>query len=141
MYKLSNFLENQTLTKDYFDFNLNKTSYLGLIVGPMFSGKTTALLKIYETYYSNTSIIIINHSLDDRYTNNTNKHLMYNHNLKNAPCLITNNLTNEWRNNKILKDTKIILINEGQFFEDLYDIVKDMLENKDRKSTRLNSSH
>jgi thymidine kinase len=46
-----------------------------------------------------------------------------------APCLKTNNLTDIWPKNEVLNNSDVILINEGQFFPDLYDVVLDMLKN------------
>ena len=46
--------------------------YLEIILGPMFSGKTTELIRIRNRYkHSNIKCCIINHSLDDdRYNDN-----------------------------------------------------------------------
>jgi len=121
---------------------LNQTSYLKIIVGPMFSGKTTALLKIYqECLLSNISVSIINHEMDKRY----HETLMTSHNNIQAPCIQTKYLKNVWNTNdeidlsklnnissflnyKKLFYSDVILINEAQFFPDLFEVVIDMLK-------------
>jgi thymidine kinase len=58
------------------------------------------------------------------------------------PCIQTIHLSDVWNYNKVdenysdesdnhikLRNSDVILINEGQFFEDLYDVVLDMLNN------------
>jgi thymidine kinase len=61
-----------------------------------------------------------------------------------VPCINTDNLHNLWFNNgmidlnqvidnndyKKVRNSDVLLINEGQFFPDLYDVVYDMLKNK-----------
>ena len=43
--------------------------YLEIILGPMFSGKTTKLLETYHYYHTrqNKRCIILGHKIDDRY--------------------------------------------------------------------------
>ena len=42
--------------------------YLELILGPMYSGKTTRLIEHYRAYkYIGKNIVVINYSLDTRY--------------------------------------------------------------------------
>ena len=110
---------------------MNGTGYLELIIGPMFSSKTSTLLQIYkQCKFCNISVSIINHSIDTRYHDT----MMSSHDKVMAPCIQTNKLGNVWSINdnehyEILRKSDVILINEGQFFEDLYDIVIDMLDN------------
>jgi thymidine kinase len=52
-----------------------------------------------------------------------------------APCIRANNLNDIWFNKNSndyehIRNSEVILINEGQFFTDLYDIVVDMLIHK-----------
>jgi thymidine kinase len=44
-----------------------------------------------------------------------------------APCIQCSELNHVWTEKKELTETDVILINEGQFFPDLYDVVTDML--------------
>lgn len=110
---------------------MNGTGYLELIIGPMFSSKTSTLLQIYkQCKFCNISVSIINHSIDTRYHDT----MMSSHDKVMAPCIQTNKLGNVWTNNtnehfEQLRSSDVILINEGQFFEDLYEVVIDMLDN------------
>jgi thymidine kinase len=100
----------------------------------MFSSKTSTLLEIYKKYkFCNISVIIINHTIDNRYHNT----MVSTHDKVMAPCLQTNKIGDIWNSEQnesynTLREADVILINEGQFFEDLYDIVLDML-NKNKK--------
>ena len=106
------------------------SAYLELIIGPMFSGKTTELLEIYKKCkFCNIPVSIINHNLDKRYHNT----MVSSHDKIMAPCIQTNLLTDIWINENFesyysLRNSDVILINEGQFFPDLYEIVLDMLK-------------
>jgi len=117
------------------------TSYLELFVGPMFSGKTSKLLEIYKQYkFCNVPVAVINHSADTRY----HESMLSTHDKVMIPCIQTHQLLPLWnygnteqQNNdiheifKTLREAEVILINEGQFFEDLYPCVQQMLaENK-----------
>lgn len=104
------------------------TSYLELVIGPMFSGKTSKLLEVYkQCKFCNISVSIINHSLDNRYHDN----MLSSHDNIMAPCLKSSVLKDIWENKNtesILRESDVILINEGQFFQDLYEVVVDMLK-------------
>ena len=112
----------------------NNTGYLELIVGPMFCGKTSLLLSIYKQFiFCDIPVTIINHSIDKRYHEN----MVSTHDKIMAPCIQTTNLTNIWWFDKDkssldnyikVQNSDVILINEGQFFEDLYEVVNDMLK-------------
>ena len=104
------------------------TGYLEIILGPMFSGKTTKLVEIYNRYtkYS-IPVCVINHTFDnERYTDET---VMKTHNNVTIPCITTRELTTVWNFIKEQNNNKydIILINEGQFYDDLVEVVLDML--------------
>jgi thymidine kinase len=104
-------------------------AYLELIIGPMFSGKTSKLLDIYkECNFCNIKCVIINHSLDTRYTDT----MVSTHDSNMAPCIFTDQLSKIWdfeQNifNEELEKADVILINEGQFFDNLYTVVYNML--------------
>ena len=110
----------------------SKIGYLELIIGPMFSGKTTALLEVYKKcIFCNIPICIINHNIDNRYHDS----MLSSHDKVMAPCIRANNLNDIWFNKNSndyehIRNSEVILINEGQFFTDLYDIVVDMLIHK-----------
>lgn len=116
----------------------NKDGYLELIIGPMFCGKTSKLLEIYkQCKFCNIPVTIINHSIDKRY----HETMVSTHDKIMAPCIQANKLSEIWLNDNqlvdndsynLLKKSDVILINEGQFFSDLYEVVVDML-NKNKR--------
>jgi len=108
---------------------LQNTGYLELIIGPMFSGKTSKVLEIYkQCQFCNIPVSIINHISDKRY----HESMISSHDKVMAPCLQVNQLSDIWKINdtsdELLTKADVILINEGQFFLDLYEIVIDMLK-------------
>ena len=40
---------------------------LNLVIGPMYSGKSTELLRIYNKYKRNYNILVINHKSDNKW--------------------------------------------------------------------------
>jgi thymidine kinase len=115
----------------------NTTGYLELILGPMFSGKTSKLLEIYkQCSFCNIPVAVINHCVDTRYHDS----LLSTHDKIMIPCIQTASIRSVWDNQDIdtfndnsanhikLRDAQVVLINEGQFFEDLHDCVVDMLK-------------
>ena len=120
--------------------SLNSNGYLELIIGPMYSGKTSKLLEIYkQCKFCDISVCVINHSFDNRYHDS----MLSTHDKVMIPCLLVDNLSNLWFNNgeidlvkftdnsghKLIRASQVILINEGQFFNNLYSVVNDMLKN------------
>jgi len=93
------------------------TGYLKVILGPMFSGKTTELIKIYNSHKAcGINVCAINHSSDKRYhtekLSTHNKHMIESINLEKLSFI-----------SPLIAQYDVFVINEGQFFEDLYDIV------------------
>jgi thymidine kinase len=114
-----------------------KNSYLEIFLGCMYSGKTSKLVEIYkQCKFCNINVAVINHCFDKRY----DETLLSTHDKVMIPCIQTTRLNDIWYfgndaiNLKRLDDSlkllnsDVILINEGQFFEDLYPAVKHMLE-------------
>lgn len=105
------------------------SGYLEIILGPMFSGKTSKLLEIYkQCNFCDIPVSIVNHSCDTRY----HETMVSNHDKVMAPCLQCSELNQLWTSDNqelVLKKANVILINEGQFFPDLYEVVTDMLQN------------
>ena len=109
------------------------TGYLELFVGPMFSGKTSKLLEIYKQYkFCNINVAVVNHSADNRY----HESMLSTHDRVMIPCIQTNHLIPLWNYSNLdgsfndecemhmmLRSADVILINEGQFFDDLYDFI------------------
>ena len=99
-------------------------SFLHIIIGPMFSGKTTKLineintLKIYKK-----NILIINSKKDNRIETDsikTHTNIVYN-------AYKTENLTRELIN-ELSNKYDVIAIDEAQFFDNLYDFVNELLK-------------
>ena len=98
--------------------------YLELILGPMFSGKTTRLVDIYNLEYSNNNNIkVINFSADTRYHDS----MLSTHDKVMIPCVFSNTISEVCQESMIC-NSDIILINEGQFFPDLYESVVELVE-------------
>jgi thymidine kinase len=112
---------------------LNDFGYLELIIGPMYSGKTSKLLEIYkQCKFCDIPVAVINHSFDNRYHDT----MLSSHDKIMIPCVQTSQLKDIWylENCKTCKTndlhkSNVILINEGQFFDDLFEVVIDMLKN------------
>lgn len=122
----------------------NSHSYLEIILGPMFSGKTSRLVEIYnQCKFCNISVAVINHNIDNRYDDE----LLSTHDKIKIPCIKTDKLMDiyadfidldEITTISRLKDkskvgsSDVILINEGQFFPDLLEFVNKLLK-KDKQ--------
>ena len=106
------------------------TGYLELFIGPMWSGKTSELVKLHKQYtYCGVPVLAINYKNDTRYAVDK----ISTHDLINIPCvsgielsdvsdIVNEELTEEFNN------SQIILINEGQFFKDIVLWVKCAVE-------------
>ena len=109
-------------------------SELHLILGPMFAGKTTTLInKANEIsdILNKDEILLINHSSDIRYSENT---FITSHDKIKIPCIAMSLLSTILNDNTEynISNIKYIFINEGQFFDDLYEVVVDMLKHNKR---------
>ena len=102
-----------------------------LIVGPMFSGKTTAIIQRWKiNNLKNIPTIVINYEGDNRYDSK----LLSSHDKVKIPCVKLSKLEKLFelfKNDETFMTDGIIkqeiLINEGQFFDDLYVSVKKLL--------------
>ena len=116
---------NNMLSQHHHQEMSQTTGYLELILGSMFSGKTSKLIEIYRQYtFCNIPVLVINHEFDDRYENAS--HTMSSHDCIQVPCVKTSSLK-KLLNDHNMAGTEVFLINEGQFFEDLVEAVKDLL--------------
>ncbi len=108
--------------------------YLEIILGPMFSGKTTQLIQIYKKYtYIGKRVAVINYYEDTRYDSS----MLSTHDKIMIPCIQSPSITELWLNNENayneqIRNADVILINEGQFFGDLYECVLNMVEQHDK---------
>jgi len=102
--------------------------YLNLIIGPMFSGKSTRLIHYIRKYKTLAfKMMVIKPSIDNRYTESNE---ICTHNLEKESCIMytTDGLINIFNDPKYI-ESKIIIIEEGQFFISLYDHIKRMTDN------------
>ena len=91
-----------------------------MIIGPMFSGKTSTLINIYKHYLLyNKNVCIVNYAMDKRYSENK----IMTHDKVGIDCMFLENLSDIVSN-----DYDIILINEGQFFGDIVEVVKQWVD-------------
>jgi thymidine kinase len=99
---------------------MSVAGYLELIIGPMFSGKTTRLIEHYKAYkFIGKKIVVINYSLDVRYSSVA----LSSHDRVEIPCVFSTTL-----DYALWQDADVVLINEGQFFQDLMPSVLLMIE-------------
>jgi thymidine kinase len=108
---------------------------LDIILGPMFSGKSTELIRILSTAtHVNLKALYINHSLDKR--NSDSVFSTHAGHIKKVPDLVNLNMCSVSNLNEIddslLDEVSVIGIDEGQFFEDLSPIMK-WIEEKNKR--------
>lgn len=102
-----------------------KAGYLEIIMGPMFSGKTTYLMDIYDDCQQNgDTVLAINYAKDTRY----HETMLSTHDKRVCPCLFAETIGSLTGTEDLTKSADVILINEGQFFADIYDVVIYMVE-------------
>lgn len=100
------------------------TSNLELIIGPMFSGKSTEIIKRANLLIKNNNkILIIKPILDNRY----NENKITSHNLECIDCRTISKL-NDITDDEI-NSIDTLIIDEGQFFDDLFQMVTKWLNN------------
>jgi thymidine kinase len=103
---------------------LKDVGYLQLIIGPMFSGKTSSIINLQNQYkFSKMNVCVINYAEDKRYDENK----LSTHDKVMIECFNTLQLQNILHIDFINK-FDVFLINEGQFFNDLFNQVKLLVE-------------
>jgi thymidine kinase len=109
-----------------------KSNYLKLIIGPMFSSKSTHLLEEINRYKHITkNIICVNHKTDkNRY--NESEDVIKTHNMETYKSFMCNNLF-EFSEQKEYKQADIVIIDEAQFFPDLYIFIEEELKTENKK--------
>lgn len=91
----------------------NKTGWIEVICGSMFSGKTEELIRrIHRAEYARQKIQVFKPQIDDRY----DKEQIVSHSKLNTPSLVVENSQDIDR--LVKYDTEIIAIDEVQFFDD-----------------------
>jgi len=101
---------------------------LKIVIGPMFSGKTTSIIKQWKiNKLKNIKTLVVNYSEDNRYSQ-TN---LSSHDRVEIPCIKLSKMLEVY---SLIDESKeriqCILINEGQFFPDLHDVVQNLLKEK-----------
>jgi thymidine kinase len=98
--------------------------HLTLIIGPMYSGKSTKIINYIRKFKSiDKKMIVVKHILDNRYSDN----YISSHNLDKEPCICVNDLNYVFNFNDY-ENSKIIIIEEGQFFDNLIIPIKKMID-------------
>jgi len=93
-------------------------SELHIILGPMFSGKTTRLIELSKKY---SNPLVINHALDVRYHATD----LSTHDGIHTPCIQVFRLDDISK--LVLSAADAIFVNEAQFFPDLLQVIKEWL--------------
>ena len=92
---------------------------LEIIIGPMFSGKSTEIIRRIRLLQKiDKKIIVVKPIIDNRYTSDK----ITSHNYESVDCVVINNLADI--DQSIIKTHDTIVIDEGQFFDDLVDTVE-----------------
>ena len=100
------------------------TMSLDLIMGPMFSGKSSELIRrVNRLRTIDHSYIVYNSSDDDRY----GVEGVYTHDMKSIQCISVKTLQPEYTTMRF-KTSQTIFIDEAQFFKDLFNFVRDAVE-------------
>lgn len=96
---------------------------IDIILGPMFSGKSEELCRRIRRYEAiNIKCLKINHTLDTR----TDEFIQTHSNIK-IPA-IKSNILMPLKYSEFFKKSKVIAIDEAQFFNDLYPFVEELLK-------------
>ena len=96
---------------------------LELIIGNMFSGKSSELIRrINREKAINKKILVINYNLDNRYSTDS----ISTHDFTKVKCLRVSKLNDIPQG--MIVDYDSFFIDEGQFFIDLYEYVKILVE-------------
>lgn len=106
-----------------------------LILGCMFSGKTSELIRIVQRYKCiDKKVLLVNYIEDKRYSENSTDTILqekvYTHDKVGYTCVSLENI-DELLN--LINEYDVFAINEGQFFNNIYFISQELCEkyNKD----------
>lgn len=111
----------------------SKTGYLELILGPMWSGKTSMLLTYHrQLCFCKLKVCVINFKADDRYSET----MLSTHDKQMIPCIMgfsMEEIMQVEENAKQINECDVILVNEGQFFHDIVEFTIEMVEERHKK--------
>jgi thymidine kinase len=98
----------------------------------MFSGKTSYLLDVYKKcVFCDIPVAVINYAADNRYTTEP---MLSTHDKQMIPCILANTIQDAIQNNlESITHAETILINEGQFFPDIEEQVKHIVEHLNKR--------
>lgn len=107
------------------------TGYLAVYLGCMYAGKTSKLISIYnKNKTAGITTCVINYIEDKRYHDNK----LSTHDRKMIECLSVRKIYDVFENDpNLLEQTEAFIINEGQFFSDLYEVVKLLVNEHNKK--------
>lgn len=100
---------------------------LDIIIGPMFAGKSCELirrirlLKVLKKEY-----IVVKPKIDNRYDDLYDSNMIVSHNFDKEHCVVLDKMSDIYLNN--LTNINTIFVDEAQFFDDLIDAVKSLVE-------------
>jgi len=102
---------------------------LELIIGPMFAGKSSALQSIVRRRMAiGWNVLVIKHSIDTRYLSDSDSNnYVVNHDMQKCPARSCS-LLSECLSWPEYRDAQLIVVEEGQFFEDLIRVVLTAVE-------------
>ena len=94
---------------------------LHLVIGCMYAGKTTKLIETYRDALENDeTVAILTHSIENRYSLDE----ISTHDKQKVSCLKYSSIDSFVENEqKIIEKSNIILVDEGQFFDDLISVL------------------
>jgi thymidine kinase len=99
---------------------------LEVIIGCMFSGKSTEMIHRIRMYrVIDKRVCVINHCIDTRYATDGGFVVSHNHEKEAALSL---SALHDCKATDVYTSSEVILIEEGQFFGDLYDFVRHAVE-------------
>jgi len=101
------------------------TGYLELAIGPMFSGKTTWLTNLHkQCAFCNMKVVVVNFAGDTRYAA-AEAALLSTHDRTMIPCIMCSSIQElEDGHAAEMEAAEVVLINEGQFFPDILNVLR-----------------
>ncbi len=98
---------------------------LELLLGPMFAGKSSALLSIVRRHRAmGWQVMVITHSIDKRYGDDPQ---IVNHDLQKIPAIACDALM-PLQNHPEYKQARLIVVEEAQFFPDLVPFILEAVD-------------
>lgn len=98
-----------------------QSGMLSLVMGPMYAGKTTYLIDLYEKNIKfGKKVIVLTHSSEIRYSIEN----LSTHNKKSITCLKHASIKEFLqKNTDEISNANVIMVDESQFFEDLMEVL------------------